>query len=121
MTRLHLVLAASALIIASATEAIRSAPAEDALASIDDPQTLSQLLQWSLANQDLDALHQKAEAIRHGDGGVPQVTPPGVLSADGNAGELSADGTYSIAGAALLPLGGGTDGLAITRPDASSG
>lgn len=115
MTRLHLVLAASALIIASATEAIRSAPAEDALASIDDPQTLSQLLQWSLANQDLDALHQKAEAIRHGDGGVPPVTPPGVLSADGNAGELSADGTYSIAGAALLPLGGGAADASI-RP-----
>jgi hypothetical protein len=107
MLRLHL-LAAATLIIASATEAIRSAPAEDALASIDDPQTLSQLLQWSLANQDLNALHQKAEAIRHGDGAVPPATPPGVLSADGNAGELSADGTYSIAGAALLPLGGGT-------------
>eukprot|EP00900_Chrysochromulina_parva_P024966 jgi/Chrpa1/7102/Chrysochromulina_OHIO_Genome00010980-RA len=110
-----LLLAAATLIIASATEAIRSAPAEDALASIDDPQTLSQLLQWSLANQDLNALHQKAEAIRHGDGAVPPATPPGVLSADGNAGELSADGTYSIAGAALLPLGGGTAGASI-RP-----
>lgn len=110
-----LLLAAATLIIASAKEAIRSAPAEDALASIDDPQTLSQLLQWSLANQDLNALHQKAEAIRHGDGAVPPATPPGVLSADGNAGEISADGTYSIAGAALLPLGGGTAGASI-RP-----
>ena len=40
-----------------------SAPA-DPLAGMDDPQTLSQLLQWSLANQDLDALHEKAEQIR---------------------------------------------------------
>lgn len=56
----------------------------------DDPQTLSQMLQWSLEHQDLDALHAKAEAIRRraavgelepaqqaalpaGDGGGPRI------------------------------------------------
>lgn len=32
----------------------------------DDPKTLSQMLQWSIDNTDLQALHQKAEAIRAG-------------------------------------------------------
>ena len=59
----------AALAVASAEESHEdkqkgaSAPA-DPLAGMDDPQTLSQLLQWSLANQDLDALHEKAEQIR---------------------------------------------------------
>ena len=45
-----------------------SPPPDDPLAEIaKDPQSLSQLLQWSLANQDLDALHEKAEAVRRGD------------------------------------------------------
>ena len=48
---------------AAAAAGAADAPA-DPLAGIEDPQTLSQLLQWSLANQDLDALHEKAERIR---------------------------------------------------------
>ena len=39
---------------------------DDPLAGMDDPHTLSQLLQWSLAHQDLDELHKKAEDIRQG-------------------------------------------------------
>ncbi len=114
-----LVLTAAILIVASASEPKRSAPPEDALSGISDPQTLSQLLQWSLANQDLDALHQKAEAIRRGDGDVPPPTPPGVLSADGNVGELPAEEVHHLGvadtGAALpLPLGGTGD--ATIRP-----
>ena len=51
-----------------------SPPPDDPLAEIaKDPQSLSQLLQWSLANQDLDALHEKAEAVRRGDA---QPQPP---------------------------------------------
>ena len=42
---------------------------DDPLAEITDPQTLSQMLQWSLANQDLNALHEKAEALRRANGG----------------------------------------------------
>jgi hypothetical protein len=43
----------------------------------EDPQTLSQMLQWSLEHQDLDALHAKAEAIRQREtDGEPE---PGVL------------------------------------------
>ena len=52
----------------------------------DDPQTLSQMLQWSLDNTDLDALHEKAERIR---GATSADEVPGVLSADGNRGEVA--------------------------------
>merc|ERR1719502_268008 len=59
---------------------------DDPLADIKDPHTLSQLLQWSLANQDLDALHRKAEAIRRGD-----VPPPADAEADGGV-DITGDG-----------------------------
>lgn len=38
--------------------------ADGAKLDIDDVQTLTQMLHWSLEHQDLDALHEKAEAIR---------------------------------------------------------
>ena len=58
---------ATALLVALSHASTPAPPEDDPLASIgNDPQTLSQLLQWSLANQDLDALHRKAEAIRRG-------------------------------------------------------
>lgn len=65
--------------------------ATDALAGISDPQTLSQLLQWSLKHTDLDDLHRRAEAVRSGQpdpGAAPLAEEPAVLSASGNAGEL---------------------------------
>jgi hypothetical protein len=77
-------------------------PKDDPLADMSDPQTLSQLLQWSLANQDLDALHAKAEAIRRGGeaAGASPNTAPNLLtgertglpapSADGEAAEHTA-------------------------------
>lgn len=44
-------------------------PDADTLAQMpEDPQTLSQMLQWSLEHTDLDALHQKAETIRSSTG-----------------------------------------------------
>ena len=60
----------------------------DPLAGMDDPQTLSQLLQWSLANQDLDKLHVKAEALRAAQG------------LDGATGDLDAPPTDPDLGAA---------------------
>eukprot|EP00322_Chrysochromulina_rotalis_P010470 CAMPEP_0115849688 /NCGR_PEP_ID=MMETSP0287-20121206/11580_1 /TAXON_ID=412157 /ORGANISM="Chrysochromulina rotalis, Strain UIO044" /LENGTH=473 /DNA_ID=CAMNT_0003303667 /DNA_START=15 /DNA_END=1436 /DNA_ORIENTATION=+ len=74
------------------------APPGDPLAGISDPQTLSQLLQWSLANQNLDELHDRAEAIRQAAG-----APPGVLSAEGNEGDLDSAGDGS-GGVGTLPL-----------------
>lgn len=76
---------------------------EDILKGFDDPQTLSQMLQWSLQHQDLDQLHERAEAIR-------QSAKPaaGTLSADGNENELPTDST-------ALPLqfsGGGASSSA---------
>jgi len=47
----------------------------------EDPQTLSQMLQWSLEHTDLDALHQKAQAIR-------AASSEASLSADGNQNDL---------------------------------
>ena len=62
------------LFLATLIHTTPSPPPDDPLAEIaKDPQSLSQLLQWSLANQDLDALHEKAEAVRRGDA---QPQPP---------------------------------------------
>ena len=55
----------------------------------DDPQTLSQMLQWSLDNTDLDALHEKAEKVRAAGAATSADEVPGVLSADGNRGEVA--------------------------------
>ena len=90
----------------------------DPLASISDPHTMSQLLQWSLANQDLDALHRKAEALRSGsadaDGaGGDNFPPPGVLSAAGNVGELPAEDVVHLGGGSLPS---GTGGSPSIRP-----
>ena len=83
--------------------------ADDPLGGITDPQTLSQLLQWSLDNQDLDALHRKAEAMRHA-----ASQTPGVLSADGNEGELAAaDVKSDMPGA--LPQPSGTTGQQVVQ------
>ena len=49
-----------------------------------DPQTLSQMLQWSLDHTDLGALHEKAEAIRSGSSAEAE----GTLSAEGNENDL---------------------------------
>ena len=69
MTR-HLRLTVALALVASAAASSPAQPnTKDPLAEISDPQTLSQLLQWSLANQDLDALHKKAEAMRKAGGG----------------------------------------------------
>jgi len=73
--------AAATLLVAAATadeHVLRQMP--------DDPQTLSQMLQWSLDKTDLDALHEKAERIR---GATSADEVPGVLSADGNRGEVA--------------------------------
>uniref|UniRef100_A0A7S2NGV3 Nucleotide exchange factor Fes1 domain-containing protein n=1 Tax=Haptolina brevifila TaxID=156173 RepID=A0A7S2NGV3_9EUKA len=68
---------------------------------MNDPATLSQLLQWSLANTDLDALHERAEAIRRGEAQPTPInmaaTSAGVLSAEGNEGELPALGETGAA------------------------
>ena len=79
---------ATALAAAAATLLVAAAAAnEQVLRQMpDDPQTLSQMLQWSLDNTDLDALHEKAERIR-GATSVDEV--PGVLSPDGNRGEVA--------------------------------
>merc|ERR1719198_580528 len=45
---------------------------------------MSQLLQWSLKHQDLDALHERANAIRRG------AALPGSIAADGNEGDVPA-------------------------------
>ncbi|KAG8470116.1 hypothetical protein KFE25_008537 [Diacronema lutheri] len=45
----------------------------------EDPQTLSQMLQWSLEHQDLDALHAKAEAIRDAQRAAPAVLEGGAM------------------------------------------
>lgn len=57
MTRVALAAAGCALCIALCAGELPSLEEED-------PQTLSQMLHWSLQHQDLDALHAKAEAIR---------------------------------------------------------
>ena len=79
---------ATALAAAAATLLVAAAAAnEQVLRQMpDDPQTLSQMLQWSLDNTDLDALHEKAERIR---GATSADEVPGVLSADGNRGEVA--------------------------------
>lgn len=72
--------------------------ADDILAGHDDPATLSQMLQWSLHNQDLDALHARAEAIRNAAAG-------GTLSADGNLNDL-------VSGSETAPQPGGAETVA---------
>ena len=76
--------AAATLLVAAATaneQVLRQMP--------DDPQTLSQLLQWSLDHTDLDALHEKAEKVRAAGAATSADEVPGVLSADGNRGEVA--------------------------------
>eukprot|EP00965_Chrysotila_dentata_P023931 793120-Pleurochrysis_carterae.AAC.1 len=85
----------------------------EALGNLDDPRTLSQLLQWGIAHTDLDALHAKAEAVRAqqksqtGDsakgsgvgmsaGDEEESTIDGVLSADGNIGEYVEEGGVNV-------------------------
>lgn len=76
----------------AAAEAVEStaenASSFDPLAGIDDQATLSQLLQWSLNHTDLDALHERAEAVRAAQAAAGTALPQGVLSAEGNEGEL---------------------------------
>lgn len=84
--------------------------AREVLGSISDPQTLSQLLQWSLNHTDLDALHAKAEAVRAkaaAGGGA-------VLSADGNVGDVRLGDDVASDGT-LLPAPSGLP----TEPRAS--
>lgn len=77
-----------------ASPADPSASAEDVLAGIEDPATLSELLQWSLKHQDLDALHKRAEAIRQGGGeaastdALPGDTLPSPADASTSTAEL---------------------------------
>ena len=76
--------AAATLLVAAGTaneQVLRQMP--------DDPQTLSQLLQWSLDHTDLDALHEKAEKVRAAGAAASADEVPGVLSADGNRGEVA--------------------------------
>ena len=63
-------------IVLANSESPAPAPPDDPLASVaNDPHTLSQLLQWSLQHQDLDALHAKAEAVRSGDAAASLPAP----------------------------------------------
>jgi hypothetical protein len=75
------------LLAVSLAESETSQPPKDAadpLAGITDPQSLSQLLQWSLAHQDLDTLHERAEAMRRASGDAAETAPP--ISGSGGGG-----------------------------------
>ena len=112
-SRALLLCAAVALVACEAGEDESSAPPpaplpNDPLADIKDPHTLSQLLQWSLAHQDLDELHAKAEAIRQGGGADDTADEPPVdISALGQRTSLpapTANGAAAAERAAVRPL-----------------
>lgn len=107
--RALLVLAALLLMQCTAlADDAAKAVSDDPLAGHDDPHTLSQLLQWSLANQDLDQLHERAEAMRSG-GAVPAAgmdgtAGVGVLSAEGNENDFAEGVASALPTPADVPI-----------------
>jgi len=74
-----------------------SIPADhEVLAGIDDPATLSQLLQWSLKHQDLDALHERAEDIRKGGGEAAAAASTSSLPGDALPSPADASSTAEL-------------------------
>jgi len=112
----HLVLALCALAAWCSEEVPSEELAREVLGSISDPQTLSQLLQWSLNHSDLDALHAKAEAIRAEAGDVGS----SVLSAEGNVGEVIDSGSVSEQKVLPAPADVSTEQRTSVRVEASA-
>lgn len=75
---------AAVLVLGMAVPARGSAePPDEGRLDETDLSTLTQMLHWSLSNQDLEALHSKAEAIR---ASAPAERPPGLLPEGGAEG-----------------------------------
>ena len=112
MARPHAWLVLLTLVGGLAAETTDTETAETLAQMPEDPQTLSQMLQWSLDHTDLDVLHQKAEAIRASSaaGGQASTEPasdalpaPALKSADEDPDMMARLRELSDLTAALMP------------------